>query len=125
MESFLALLALAAFLLPVVLMSAIHFSQKRPLDTREVTPVIQERTLSSNQSNLPSFERTDHDFNWLQIGGRIAWAFGNLLLGYYWLFYKTTSGSTHNIGLLNDRLVGVIVGAAFMVSGAVFWSRKK
>ena len=41
--------------------------------------------------------------------GLCQWAGAGLVL-YYWLMFDTSSGGMNNLGLLNDRLCGVIVG---------------
>jgi len=44
---------------------------------------------------------------------------GLLILLGYWLGYDTTVSSTHNIGLVNNREVGTMAGAAIMLAGLV------
>ena len=51
---------------------------------------------------------------------------GLLTLLFYWLVFDTTNEKVHNLGKLNDQIVGVIVGATFFIVGcAPTWGRSQ
>lgn len=55
----------------------------------------------------------------LLVIGIIFWVIGLGLLIAYGIFYDTTLYDTHNIGKMQNRLVGVIVSASLLVSGSI------
>jgi hypothetical protein len=63
-------------------------------------------------------------FFYPNVFGQVSSAFGLLLLLFYWLGYDTSYMDVKNVGLMNNQLVGVIVGSAFLIFGAIpRWGR--
>ena len=55
---------------------------------------------------------------------------GILLMGYFGLFYDTTvysgdGGYVHNVGLMNNRVIGLVFGGVIAVIGAILMIGKK
>jgi hypothetical protein len=54
-----------------------------------------------------------------QVANSIVQSFGIACIIYFGFFYDTTNGSMHNIGLLNNRLCGMIFGVALVTWGVI------
>ena len=61
--------------------------------------------------------------------GILVLVIGILLMGYFGLFYDTTvyasDGYVHNVGLMNNRMTGLIFGGVIAVIGAILMIGKK
>lgn len=78
-----------------------------------------ERKSRRKSRSLPSY-RVGKGCFILELGVVLC-VFGCLITFVYWLVYDTTTSyeRVHNIGLINNRLVGIIVGVGMILCGLV------
>jgi len=55
----------------------------------------------------------------LVIIGIVFWVISLGLLVAYGILYDTTLHDTHNVGKMQNRLIGVIVSASLLISGSI------
>lgn len=63
------------------------------------------------------------DISWTQAAGVVMVLAGVLLGFYYFVFFDTaTASGVHNVGLMNDRMAGLLVAGVLFIGGLIAWA---